>query len=119
MFKRLWLLNRDEIKDEKMLELKEITETPDHFENVQRQVDDVTEIMRRNTEAVLARGRSLNELYERAESLEMMSRTFTTKSVRVSKKFRRNHRKWLMIAGGALALVLVIVLAVISCIFFV
>ena len=54
----------------------------DRIQHVQKQVDEVKEIMRVNVDAVLSRDEKLDELTEKADTLSSQARSFTSASRR-------------------------------------
>ena len=85
-----------------------------NMEKTKREVEEIKELMKINAEKVMARGERLSELIERAEAMEIRSRTFNTTAVSVRKKYYWNALKWKGITGG----ILVIAGAVVSTILF-
>ncbi|KAK4030111.1 hypothetical protein OUZ56_023068 [Daphnia magna] len=62
------------------------TKRPSHLEDLQGQVDEVMDVMRHATEAVLYRGARLNELSARAEALEHQANAFLKRTTNIRKK---------------------------------
>ena len=77
---------------------------------VQRQVDEVVEVMKKNLEGIQAREQNLNELELRAESLEQSSAQFSTTATQLQKKMWWQNMKWTWIAIGVTAGVLAIII---------
>lgn len=88
------------------------TKRPSHLEDLQGQVDEVMDVMRHATEAVLDRGARLNELSARAEALEHQANAFLKRTTNIRKKEKKNHRKWTLILGGMAVITLAIVNAI-------
>ncbi|KAI9559839.1 hypothetical protein GHT06_013846 [Daphnia sinensis] len=89
-------------------------QSPAHFNDLQDQVDEVMDVMRHTTEAVLDRGARLSELSARAEALEHQANAFLKRTTDIRKEVKKNHRKWMWILGG----IAVITLAIVNTILF-
>ena len=82
---------------------------PMQLEEVQRQVDQVVQVMKKNIEGIERREQNLNELELRAETLNQQSVEFATTSQRIQRKMLWENRKWTLIAIGTATLVLSII----------
>lgn len=82
---------------------------PMQLEDVQRQVDQVVEVMKKNIEGIERREQNLNELELRADALNQQSVEFAQTSNRIQRKMLWENRKWTLIAIGTATLVLSII----------
>ncbi len=81
----------------------------------QKQVDEITGIMKDNVLQVLERGGKLNELGERAESLKEGAKQFERKTTEVKEKYSWENKKMKIIIGVIISvIILVIVLIILS-----
>lgn len=82
------------------------------IELVQRQVDEVVQVMRKNIESIEQRERNLNELSLRAENLERQAQDFTVTSRQLQKKYWYQNMKWTLIGVGVTVTIVTIIVVV-------
>uniref|UniRef100_UPI00398F3319 vesicle-associated membrane protein 5-like n=1 Tax=Pristiophorus japonicus TaxID=55135 RepID=UPI00398F3319 len=89
------------------------TKNTDMISKIQKQTEEVVEVMNVNFEKVKDRGEKLEVLDDRAEKLLENSKVFqkTTKDVAQQEKFK--NRKWKIILGVVTGLVVLIIIIVI------
>lgn len=77
----------------------------------QRQVNEVVDIMRSNVNKILERGEKLDDLGERAESLEVGANQFHTSARRIKRKmWWQNVKMWIIIGIVVAILIAIIVI---------
>lgn len=81
---------------------------------VQRQVDEVVQVMKKNLEGIQAREQNLNELELRAESLELSSAQFSQTAVQLQKKMWWQNMKWTWILIGTVTTILAIIIIILA-----
>lgn len=84
--------------------------TSNRIEDTQRQVNEVVDIMRTNVNKVLERGEKLDDLGERAESLEIGANQFQTSAQRIKRKMWWENAKMWIIIGIIVAIILAIII---------
>lgn len=84
----------------------------DNLGKLQRQVDDVKEIMTQNIEKVVSRGELLDDLLSKTEDLEASSKSFHSTSRQVRKKFFWKNAR-VAVLGIVLVLIVLAVIVVI------
>ncbi|KAJ8022753.1 Vesicle-associated membrane protein 7 [Holothuria leucospilota] len=90
-------------------------EENDNLSKLQRQVDDVKQIMTENIEKVLSRGELLDDLLSKTEDLEASSKSFQSSSRQVRKQFFwKNTRVTIVIVAVSVILLAVIVVVVLK-----
>ena len=76
---------------------------------LQKETDEVTNVMRGNVDQMLARGESMQDLSKQTENLQTSSQAFASKAAAVKKKlWWKNFRTILIVAMIVLLIVLVI-----------
>ncbi|NXD31790.1 VAMP5 protein, partial [Spelaeornis formosus] len=76
----------------------------------QGEVEEVAELMRQNVARALEREGHLEQLQSRAQDLRQASEVFTRTTQAVTRRQRRRHRRWHLVALG-LGLLLLVILA--------
>ncbi|XP_032869795.1 vesicle-associated membrane protein 3-like isoform X2 [Amblyraja radiata] len=83
------------------------------MDKIHKDADEVLELMYMNVDKVKDRGEKLEVLDERAEELLAASKTFQKSSKAVARQERFKNRKWKLIVGATIALVLIIIIIII------
>eukprot|EP00123_Amoebidium_parasiticum_P013587 comp22043_c0_seq1/m.32028 comp22043_c0_seq1/g.32028 ORF comp22043_c0_seq1/g.32028 comp22043_c0_seq1/m.32028 type:complete len:131 (-) comp22043_c0_seq1:181-573(-) len=96
---------------------EELIDDGDHMgtiNRVQRQGDDVTDIMRNNLTKVVERGDRLQDLEDKSESLVEGASAFRSGAQRARRKYWWQHVRLTVLMGGiALAILIIIIVSVI------
>lgn len=79
------------------------------LERCQREAEEVAELMRQNVAKALEREGHLEQLQSRAQDLRQASEAFTRTTRTVTRRQRRQHRRWHLVALG-LGLLLLFIL---------
>ncbi|XP_078095437.1 vesicle-associated membrane protein 5-like [Mustelus asterias] len=91
------------------------TRKSDIIKKIQDDADEVLEVMLANTEKVKERGENLEVLGDRAEQLMEAGKVFQKTAKEVEKQERFANRKWKIILGVTVGLVILIIIIVIIC----
>ena len=90
----------------KVLVSKMATQNPAQLSAAQRQVEEVTDIMRTNVEKVMERDGKLGDLSQRAEDLEVGTAQFKTAANRIQRKhFWENMKMKIIVCLSFLSLI--------------
>lgn len=83
------------------------------LDQTRQQVDEVVDIMRNNVEKVLERDSKLNELDDRATSLQQGAEMFDRNAGKIQRKFWYQNMKMNFIIGGVVLVIIIIIIIVI------
>merc|ERR1712135_156453 len=83
------------------------------LDQTRQQVDEVVDIMRNNVEKVLERDAKLNELDDRATTLQQGAEMFDRNAGKIQKKFWFQNMKMNFIIGGVVLVIIIIIIVVI------
>jgi len=83
------------------------------LDQTRQQVDEVVDIMRNNVEKVLERDAKLNELDDRATTLQQGAEMFDRNAGKIQKKFWFQNMKMNFIIGGVVLVIVIIIIVVI------
>jgi len=86
---------------------------PSGLDQTRQQVDEVVDIMRNNVEKVLERDAKLNELDDRATTLQQGAEMFDRNAGKIQKKFWFQNMKMNFIIGGVVLVIIIIIIVVI------
>merc|ERR1739848_559741 len=98
----------------KVLVSKMATQNPAQLSAAQRQVEEVTDIMRTNVEKVMERDGKLGDLSQRAEDLEVGTAQFKTAANRIQRKHFWENMKMKIIIGVVISVIVIIIIIVAS-----
>ncbi len=84
----------------------------DRLSGLQRQVREVTDVMRDNVGRMLDRGDRLDDLQARSEGLDVASGEFMAHSTRLRKRMWWQNTRAKLAVGGSVALVVVIIIII-------
>merc|ERR1712226_1210532 len=80
------------------------------IQSTREQVNDVVSIMQQNVQQVVQRGDDLNDLSNRADSLQMNAMEFQQQGTAIRKKMWWKNMKMYMAIGAVLIIILIIVI---------
>ncbi|XP_068229313.1 vesicle-associated membrane protein 2-like [Palaemon carinicauda] len=83
--------------------------TPSRLEASQKEVDEITGIMKTNVQGIIDRGEKLEDLEERASSLLTATSQFEKTSSRLKKTYRWKNQKMKIIIGVVAGVVIAII----------
>ncbi|UJR22721.1 hypothetical protein I4U23_025755 [Adineta vaga] len=85
---------------------------PSRIQQLQGQVDEVTDVMKNNLRLELERGGKLDDLEAKSDILNEGSRQFAIRSQKLKKKFWwKNVKMWILVCVVIAVIVIIIILA--------
>ena len=76
---------------------------------LQAQVEEVTDVMKKNIDSVLERGEKIENMHERADKLEKQAKLFKRNAKKLAWHQRLKYYKLQLTVGGVVLLVLAII----------